>query len=97
MSVLKNNRGLSDLEFYHTAISLRKEITKKLLSDFGVKDPNNSKASNFQDNELRSKVSQDKLTDTGRIVVKLCKDSIVRERRKLHKLKPKFDRGEISF
>ena len=38
-----------------------------------------------------------KLTETGRVVVKPCKDSIVRERRKLHKLKPKFDRGEISF
>ena len=59
MSVLKNNRGLSDLEFYHTAINLRKEITRKLLSDFGVKDPNNSRASNFPDNDLRSKVTQE--------------------------------------
>ncbi len=59
MSVLKNNRGLSDLEFYHTAINLRKEITRKLLSDFGVKDPNNSRASNFPDNDLRSEVTQE--------------------------------------
>lgn len=31
-----------------------------------------------------------KLTETGRVVVKPCKDSVTRERRKLHKLKPKF-------
>ena len=37
MSVLKNNRGTSELEFYHTAIKLRKEITQNLLRDFGVK------------------------------------------------------------
>ena len=38
MSVLKNNRGTSELEFYHTAIKLRKEITQNLLRDFGVKN-----------------------------------------------------------
>lgn len=53
MSVLKNERGLSELEFYHTAIGLRKEITQKLLSDFGVKDPEKGKAKNFPDDSLR--------------------------------------------
>jgi hypothetical protein len=38
MSVLKNNRGLSKLEFYHTARKLRKEITALLLKDFGVRN-----------------------------------------------------------
>lgn len=38
-----------------------------------------------------------KLTETGRVVVKPCKDSVTRERRKLHKLKPKFDNGELNF
>ena len=38
MSVLKNKRGLSKLEFYHTARKLREDITKMLLRDFGVRD-----------------------------------------------------------
>jgi hypothetical protein len=38
MSVLKNKRGLSKLEFYHTARKLRKNITDLLLRDFGVRD-----------------------------------------------------------
>ncbi|MDR3325106.1 MAG: hypothetical protein LBS82_03845 [Spirochaetaceae bacterium] len=38
MSVLKNRRGLSKLEFYHNARRLRREITNLLLRDFGVRD-----------------------------------------------------------
>jgi len=38
MSVLKNKRGLSKLEFYHNARKLRKEMTNWLLRNFGVKD-----------------------------------------------------------
>ena len=38
MSVLKNKRGLSKLEFYHTARKLRLDITNLLLRDFGVRD-----------------------------------------------------------
>jgi hypothetical protein len=38
MSVLKNKRSLSKLEFYHTARKLRKDITNLLLRDFGVRD-----------------------------------------------------------
>jgi hypothetical protein len=38
MSVLKNKRGLSKLEFYHNARKLRQNITNLLLRDFGVKD-----------------------------------------------------------
>lgn len=38
MSVLKNKRGLSSLEFYHNARKLRKEISNWLLRDFGVRD-----------------------------------------------------------
>jgi hypothetical protein len=38
MSVLKNKRGLSKLEFYHNARELRENVTKLLLRDFGVKD-----------------------------------------------------------
>lgn len=36
-----------------------------------------------------------RLDDNGKIVVKPCHESITRERRKLHRLKPKFDAGEI--
>jgi hypothetical protein len=38
VSVLKNKRGLSKLEFYHTARKLREDITNLLLRDFGVRD-----------------------------------------------------------
>lgn len=38
-----------------------------------------------------------KLTESGRIVVKPCHDSITRERRKLTKLDVKFQDGEIEF
>jgi hypothetical protein len=38
MSVLKNKRGLSKLEFYHNARRLRRDITNLLLRDFGVRD-----------------------------------------------------------
>jgi hypothetical protein len=37
MSVLKNKRGLSKLEFYHNARELRKNLTNLLLRDFGIK------------------------------------------------------------
>ena len=36
MSVLKNRRGLSKLEFYHNARKLRKELTLLTLRDFGI-------------------------------------------------------------
>jgi hypothetical protein len=36
MSVLKNKRGLSRLEFYHNARKMREEITKLTLRDFGI-------------------------------------------------------------
>jgi len=38
LSVLKNKRGLSSLEFYHNARKLRKEMTNWLLRDFGVRN-----------------------------------------------------------
>ncbi|MDR2516224.1 MAG: hypothetical protein LBC88_02450 [Spirochaetaceae bacterium] len=36
MSVLKNRRGLSRLEFYHNARKMRREITMLILRDFGI-------------------------------------------------------------
>ena len=38
MSVLKNKRNLSDLEFYRNAIVLRRDLTILLLRNFGIKD-----------------------------------------------------------
>ena len=40
MSVIKNKRSLSELEFFHNAIKLRKEMTGLLLRDFGMKARN---------------------------------------------------------
>jgi hypothetical protein len=36
MSVLKNKRGLSKLEFYHNGRRVRREITMLVLRDFGI-------------------------------------------------------------
>jgi hypothetical protein len=38
LSVVKNKRGLSKMEFYHTARKLREDMTNMLLRDFGVRD-----------------------------------------------------------
>ncbi len=38
MSVPLSKQGLSDLELYHNAISLRRKLTFLLLRDFGIKD-----------------------------------------------------------
>ncbi len=38
MSVVKNKRKESELEFFHNAYILRKEMTDLLLRDFGIKD-----------------------------------------------------------
>jgi hypothetical protein len=36
VSVLKNRRGISKLEFYHNARKMRKDLTELLLRDFGI-------------------------------------------------------------
>jgi hypothetical protein len=36
MSVIKNKRSLSKLEFYHNAKKMRKELTLLVLRDFGI-------------------------------------------------------------
>lgn len=38
MSVIVTKRNLSDLEFYHNALVLEKELTLFFLKDFGIKD-----------------------------------------------------------
>lgn len=37
MTVLKSKRSLSDMEFFHNALNLRKYVTFRLLKDFGIK------------------------------------------------------------
>lgn len=37
MSVIKNLRSLSAMEFYKNAITLRKDITNWMLRNFGIK------------------------------------------------------------
>ena len=64
MSVIKNKRSLSSLEFFHNAIKLRKEMTELLLRDFGVK------AKNRDVNIYPKKYSMDKAD--GEIFVELC-------------------------
>jgi hypothetical protein len=43
MSVIKSKRGLSKLEFYHTARKLRKDLTELLRRDFGIHARGNAK------------------------------------------------------
>ena len=42
MSVLKNKRTLSKMEFYHNARKMRREITELLRRDFGIYSRGNS-------------------------------------------------------
>lgn len=42
MSVPKNKRTMSELEFFHNALVLRKEMTELLLRDFGIKNKTRS-------------------------------------------------------
>ena len=64
MSVIKNKRSLSELEFFHNAIRLRKEMTGLLLRDFGVKARN-------KDTQVFPKLyKMDK--DDGKVFLELC-------------------------
>ena len=38
LSVIKEKRSLSELEFYHNALKLDKELNQLLLKDFGIRD-----------------------------------------------------------
>lgn len=38
MPVIKEKRSLSELEFYHNALKLDKELNLLLLKDFGIRD-----------------------------------------------------------
>ena len=38
IAVIKEKRSLSELEFYHNALKLDKEINQLLLKDFGIRD-----------------------------------------------------------
>jgi hypothetical protein len=44
MSVLKNRRSLSKLEFYHNARKMRRELTELLLHEFGIYSRSNQKS-----------------------------------------------------
>ena len=43
MSVLKNKRNVSKMEFYHTARRLRREIILLMRRDFGINNKGNAK------------------------------------------------------
>ena len=64
MSVIKNKRSLSELEFFHNAIKLRKEMTSLLLRDFGVKARN-------KDTQVLPKLYKMEKED-GEAFLKLC-------------------------
>jgi hypothetical protein len=57
MSVLKNKRGLSKLEFYHNARNLRKNLTSLLLRDFGVYVKVNGHEHTKQDDEEQGEIA----------------------------------------
>lgn len=58
MSVLKNKRSYSKLEYYHTARKMRRDITALFLRDFGVRNLKVNKK-NFLDQDLMEKVVED--------------------------------------
>ena len=64
MSVIKNKRSLSELEFFHNAIKLRREMTSLLLRDFGIKARN-------KDTQVIPKLYKMEKED-GEAFLKLC-------------------------
>lgn len=82
MSVLKNLRALSEMQFYKTAITIRKELTIWLLKDFGTR--RNAKSVN----QIIKDITPEVITPV--------KATITRERRKLRKLKARLDNGLIT-
>lgn len=61
MSVLKNLRSLSSMEFYKNAIELRKAITMWMLRDFGIRRNTRSVARVIKDIEEADKLAIDEI------------------------------------
>lgn len=67
MTVLKSKRGISNMEFYHNALNLRKYVTYKLLKDFGIKNKLRDKIY-FIDSGKLSDANREKLAE----LLKMC-------------------------
>lgn len=63
MSVLKNDRGISEMEVYNTAIKLRVEITKQLVRNFGIKTEKGKYLGQFTEQELEAIAGQNPRID----------------------------------
>ena len=108
MSVIKNKRSLSDLEFFHNAIKLRTTMTDLLLRDIlcGIREQsaelglfiNEKKTQIFKLRHgftfLKIKYN---LTETGKIIKRPSRDNITRQRRKMKKFKHLVDEGRMSL
>lgn len=53
MAVLKNDRGISEMEAYNTAAKLRAELTKVLLRNFGIKTTKGKCLGSFTEEEIK--------------------------------------------
>lgn len=61
MSVIKNLRSLSKMEFYHTALVMRDMLTKWLMKEFGVKASYKQYELNIKDITEEDKLIIDKI------------------------------------
>lgn len=53
MAVLKNDRGISEMEAYNTAAKLRAELTRILLRNFGIKTITGKYLGSFTEEEIK--------------------------------------------
>ena len=53
MAVLKNDRGISEMEAYNTAAKLRAELTRILLRNFGIKTTKGKCLGSFTEEEIK--------------------------------------------
>ena len=66
MAVLKNERGISEMEAYNTAAKLRAELTKVLLRNFGIKTSTGRYLGSFTEEEI--KVIAEKNSQIGKFI-----------------------------
>lgn len=83
--VYQRNREVSEYKFFTQAIAIRVEVNKLMASSSVVPNPRKTRVVKLTRGFtwLKKRIFY---TETGRIVMKPCRDSITRERRKLKKM-----------
>lgn len=88
-SVLARKRGTSGMEFYKCAVELRETLSKAMMNESIVP----KRWRQF----FTFLKTQFFLSDSGRVIEKPCRDSVIRERRKLKAFRRFLNAGEMAL